>query len=301
MNAESVKARLKNVAMETGRTFQDLLGSYGMERTLYRLSISDYREKFTLKGGIFLYALYDGDYPRATTDIDLLARGIGNDIDEMKTVFTHIFSITTDDPLKFDLESLDVKSITEFKEYHGVNVSITAFMDRTRIPVSIDIGFGDVIYPDRILMDFPVLLSEDAPEVYAYSLYSSIAEKFEAMVLLGYDNSRFKDFYDIYVNAQKYDFDGQILVEAIKETFDHRGTSLHTIVAFNPEYSDDAIRLSRWKSFVKKKKVSLDVTLPETIEDIKQFLLPVTNAIETGRSFDARWDSREQQWNDNCQ
>ena len=230
-----------------------------------------------------------------------MARGIGNDIDEMKTVFTHIFSITTDDPLKFDWESLDVKSITEFKEYHGVNVSITAFMDRTRIPVSIDIGFGDVIYPDRILMDFPVLLSEDAPEVYAYSLYSSIAEKFEAMVLLGYDNSRFKDFYDIYVNAQKYDFDGQILVEAIKETFDHRGTSLHTIVAFNPEYSDDAIRLSRWKSFVKKKKVSLDVTLPETIEVIKQFLLPVTNAIETGRSFDAKWDSREQQWNDNCQ
>ena len=121
------------------------------------------------------------------------------------------------------------------------------------------------------------------------------------MVSLGYDNSRFKDFYDIYVNAQKYDFDGQTLVEAIKETFDHRGTSLHTIVAFNPEYSDDAIRLSRWKSFVKKKKVSLDVTLPETIEVIKQFLLPVTNAIETGRSFDAKWDSREQQWNDNCQ
>lgn len=135
----------------------------------------------------------------------------------------------------------------------------------------------------------------------AYSLYSSIAEKFEVMVSLGYDNSRFKDFYDIYVNAQKYDFDGQTLVEAIKETFDHRGTSLHTIVAFNPEYSDDAIRLSRWKSFVKKKKVSLDVTLPETIETIKQFLLPLIDVIETGRSFDSKWDSREQQWNDNCQ
>lgn len=194
MNAESVKARLKNVAIETGRTFQDLLGSYGMERTLYRLSVSEYREKFTLKGGIFLYALYDGDYPRATTDIDLLAKGIGNDIEAMKTVFAHIFSITTDDPLKFDLESLEVKAITEFKEYHGANVSIIAFLDRTRIPVSIDIGFGDVIYPDRVLMDFPVLLSEDAPEVYAYSLYSSIAEKFEAIVSLGYDNSRFKDF-----------------------------------------------------------------------------------------------------------
>ena len=116
MNAESVKARLKNVAMETGRTFQDLLGSYGMERTLYRLSISDYREKFTLKGGIFLYALYDGDYPRATTDIDLLARGIGNDIDEMKTVFTHIFSITTDDPLKFDWMLSQLRNLRNIME-----------------------------------------------------------------------------------------------------------------------------------------------------------------------------------------
>ena len=214
----------------------------------------------------------------------------------MKTVFANIFSIETDDPLKFDLESLEVKAITEFKEYQGVNVSIIAFLERTRIPVSIDIGFGDVIYPDRVLMDFPVLLSEDAPEVYAYSLYSSIAEKFEAMVSLGYDNSRFKDFYDIYVNAQKYDFDGQTLVAAIKETFNHRGTSLHTIVAFDTDYSNDAIRLSRWKSFVKKKKVSLDISLSDTIETIKKFLLPVIGAIEEGISFDAKWDSKEMQW-----
>lgn len=296
MNVESVKARLKNVAKETGRTFQDLLVSYGMERTLYRLSISKYSEKFTLKGGIFLYALYDGDYPRATTDIDLLAIGIGNDIDAMKMVFADIFSITTEDPLKFDLESLEVKAITEFKEYHGVNVSITTFLDRTRIPVSIDIGFGDVIYPDRILMNFPVLLSEDAPEVYAYSIYSSIAEKFEAMVSLGYDNSRFKDFYDIYVNVQKYDFDGATLEAAIKETFTHRGTTLHTIVAFNKEYVNDTMRISRWNSFVKKKKVSLDVSLLETIGVIKKFLKPVIDAIEEGISFDAKWDSKEQQW-----
>ena len=296
MNVESVKARLKNVAKETGRTFQDLLVSYGMERTLYRLSISKYSEKFTLKGGIFLYALYDGDYPRATTDIDLLARDIGNDIDAMKTVFADIFSITTEDPLKFDLESLEVKAITEFKEYHGVNVSITTFLDRTRIPVSIDIGFGDVIYPDRILMNFPVLLSEDAPEVYAYSIYSNIAEKFEAMVSLGYDNSRFKDFYDIYVNVQKYDFDGATLEAAIKETFTHRGTTLHTIVAFNKEYVNDTMRISRWNSFVKKKKVSLDVSLLETIGVIKKFLKPVIDAIEEGISFDAKWDSKEQRW-----
>ena len=139
MNADAVKARLKNIAKETGRTFQDLLVSYGMERTLYRLSISKYLEKFTLKGGIFLYAIYEGDYPRATTDIDLLAQGIGNDIDKMKAVFAEIFLIEADDPLHFDIDTLEVILITEFKEYHGVNVSINAFLDKTKVPVSIDI------------------------------------------------------------------------------------------------------------------------------------------------------------------
>ena len=206
------------------------------------------------------------------------------------------FLIEEDDPLHFDIDTLEVILITEFKEYHGVNVSINAFLDKTKVPVSIDIGFGDVIYPDRVMIDFPVLLSEDAPKIYAYSLYSSIAEKFEAIVSLGYDNSRFKDFYDIYVNSGKYDFDGQTLVEAFKETFDHRGTSFDNIVAFNKGYAEDEIRLSRWRSFAKKKKISLDVNLADTIRAIKEFVLPVITAIENDEKLDLDWNSRERKW-----
>ena len=182
IRAISVKDRLKKQAMEDGKTMQDKLVTYGLERTIYRLSVSQYAERFTLKGGIFLYALFDGEYARATMDIDLLAQRIPNDAEKMKKVFNDIFSIECDDALRFDLNTLEVTNITEFKEYHGVNVSITGYLDRTKVPVSIDIGFGDVIYPERMKMEFPVLLDMEVPEVYAYSIYSVIAEKFEAIV-----------------------------------------------------------------------------------------------------------------------
>ena len=157
-SAISVKDRLKNQAVAGGKTFQEELTAYGLERTVYRLSVSEYVERFTLKGGIFLYALFKGEFARATRDIDLLARNMPNNVEDMKKVFENIFSIECNDALRYDLDTLDVTDITEFKEYHGVNVSIMAYLDRTKVPVSIDIGFGDVVYPDRVKMEFPVLL-----------------------------------------------------------------------------------------------------------------------------------------------
>ena len=220
----SVKDRLRNRSQQTGKTMQELLTVYGLERTICRLSLSKYKENFTLKGGIFLYALFDGEFSRATTDIDLLAQKISNGVEDIRAVFAEVFSIKTDDPLRFDLDTLAAKPITEFKKYHGVNVAIVAYLDRTRIPISIDIGFGDVIYPNRIVMDFPVALSDKSPQIYAYSLCSSVAEKFEAIVSLAYDNSRFKDYYDIYVLSTTQSSDGKELTEAVKETFENRHT-----------------------------------------------------------------------------
>lgn len=159
-------------------------------------------------------------------------QNISNDIDDMRKVFNDIFSLQVDDALRYDLDSIEVISITEFKEYHGVNVSVVAYLDKTRIPISIDVGFGDVIYPNKVSMNFPALLDEEAPRIYAYSLASSIAEKFEAIVSLGYDNSRFKDYYDIYIWGNKHFFEGAELLGALKETFEHRNTSMDTIVAF---------------------------------------------------------------------
>ena len=296
MNAESVKARLKNRSKETGKTLQELLTLYGLERTIYRLSISEYKKNFTLKGGIFLYAVFNGDYARSTTDIDFLAQGTSNDISDVKKMFTEVFGIATDDPLVYDLNSLNVKAITEFKKYHGVNVSCKAYLDRTEIGISIDIGFGDVIYPQRIEMEFPTVLSDERPQVYAYSLCSSIAEKFEAIVSLGEDNSRFKDFYDIVVLSDTYDFAGQELSMAVKETFEYRKTSLDEIVAFDSGFSEDKLRQSRWNSFVKKKKTMIPIALNETIESVKAFLGPIRDALLKEEVFTRNWSHDRHKW-----
>ena len=295
-NAISVKDRLKKQAVEDGKTMQDKLVIFGLERTIYRLSISKYAEKFTLKGGIFLYALFDGKYERATMDIDLLAQRIPNDTDEIKKVFNDIFSIESDDALRFDMNTLEVINITEFKEYHGVNVSIIGYLDRTKVPVSIDIGFGDVVYPARMKMEFPVLLDMDVPEVYAYSIYSVIAEKFEAFVSLGLANGRYKDFYDIYVLADRYDLDGMELKNAIAETFDHRGTDFEDIAAFEDGFTDDETRQKRWRAFIKKKKALVKVEFEENMQLLKKLLLPIVDAIHNDNSFEQTWSKETKSW-----
>ena len=295
-NAISVKERLKKQAIEDGKTMQDKLVTFGLERTIYRLSVSKYAEKFTLKGGIFLYALFDGEYARATIDIDLLAQHIPNDAEEMKNVFNDIFSIKCDDALRFDLNTLKVINITEFKEYHGINVSIMGYLDRTRIPISIDIGFGDAVYPERMKMEFPVLLDMDIPEVYAYSIYFVIAEKFEAFVSLGLANSRYKDFYDIYVLADSYDLNGMELMNAIIETFAHRETSFNDIAAFEDDFIKDETRQGRWRTFIKKKKALVQVEFEETMQLLKELLLPIVDSILNDNTFEQTWRKKTKSW-----
>ena len=294
----SIKDRLKNKSRETGRTLQEMFTLYGLERTIYRISISPYKENFVLKGGIFLYALYRGNYPRSTTDIDLLAQKISNAEANMKAVFTDMFSREADDPLRFDLDTLSVIPITVNKKYHGVNVSVTAYLDRTKIPVSIDVGFNDLIYPEKTEMEFPITLEDNSvPRIFAYSLYSAVAEKFEAVVSLGYDNSRFKDFFDLYILATRNDFDGKILSEAIKETFDHRNTGLTDIAAFEAGFAADPLRRSRWEAFTRKKQTMISVSLEETIRIIHSFLTPVIDFITgTGKRPD-HWLHDNLAWN----
>lgn len=296
ISAVSVKDRLKNQAKAEGRTMQDVLVTYGLERTIYRLSISEYAGYFTLKGGIFLYALFDGNYARATMDIDLLAQKISNNTEEMKKVFHNIFSIGCDDALRFDLDSLDVINIAEFKEYHGVNVTIMGYLDRTKVPVSIDIGFGDMVYPKRVRMNFPVLLDMEVPEVYAYSIYSVIAEKFEAFVSLGLANGRYKDFYDIYVLAANYNMDGDELKNAIAETFMHRETNFDDIVAFESDFTKDSVRQGRWRAFIKKNKAIMKAEFAEAIEQSKKLLTPVVEAIKQNKEFNYQWNKARKDW-----
>lgn len=275
INATSVKDRLKNQATASGRAFQELLLSYGLERTVYRLSMSECKERFTLKGGIFLYALFDGEFARATRDIDFLAKDMSNNVEDMKKVFEAIFSIECDDALRFDLGTLDVKDITEFKEYHGVSVSIIAYLDRTKVPV---------------------LLDMEVPEIFAYSISSVISEKFEAIVSLGDANSRYKDFYDIFILADRYDFDGIELKEAIRETFEHRGTGFDDIFAFTDDFLVSEIHQSRWKAFLKKKKALVNVELEKVVSLIKTMLLPIVESIVSGTEYTSKWDHTLRSW-----
>jgi len=295
-SAASVKDRLKNYAIKSGRIFQDVLTAYILERVLFRISKSEYVDNFTLKGGILLYGLYEDNFTRATTDIDLLGRNITNDKDELKSVFAQILSIETDDPIRFDIDALDVNNITEFKKYHGVNVTTVAYLDRTRIPVSIDIGFGDIIYPNRIVMDYPTILDNDAPHMFTYSTYSIVAEKIEAIVSLGLTNSRYKDFYDLCTLSEREDFNGEMLKEAIIETFENRHTHFEEIAAFEKSFTDNYERQQRWKGFLRSKKVLDNRSFQEAVSSTKLFLLPVIDAIRQNLPFRNHWIHTEKQW-----
>ena len=296
ISAVSVKDRLKNQAVASGRTMQEILTAYGLERTIYRLSVSEYMERFTLKGGIFLYALFDGEFARATRDIDLLARNMLNDAENMKKIFENIFAIRCDDALRYDLDTIEIRDITEFKEYHGVNVSVMAYLDRTKVPVSIDIGFNDVIYPGKMKVEFPVLLDMEVPEIYAYSISSVISEKFEAIVSLGDANSRYKDFYDIYILADRYELDGAELKEAIRETFEHRGTGFDNIFAFKDNFAASEIHQRRWKAFLKKKKALVNAELDDVINLLKTLLLPIVDSITDDKECGEKWDCESRGW-----
>ena len=295
ISADSIKNRLRNISKTTGKTMQELLIMYCLERTLYRLSISNYSSKFVLKGGVLLYALFNGNYARTTADVDLLAEKISNDVDEMYKIFQDILSVKTNDPIIYDLNTLKVAVIAEQKKYHGLNVSVLAFLDSTQINLSVDIGFGDVIYPNKVKMDYPVILNDDNPILYAYSIYSCIAEKFEAIVSLGYDNSRLKDFYDIYVIANSFDLNGSELSNAINETFDHRNTKFDEIVIFEDDFLD-VVRIKRWNSFIKKKKAMMELSLENTINLINKLLIPIVNAITNDEGFNKKWDSSTLTW-----
>lgn len=294
MNADSVKAKLKNFSVSSGCTFQDALVYYGLERTIYRISASPYAGHFVLKGGIFLYAIFDRKYERATTDVDLLARRISNSAEEMKVIFRDIFAQDIDDALVFDLDSISVEDITEFKKYHGLHISAIAYLDRTRIPIGIDIGFGDVIYPDTVEMEFPVILDMEVPKLNAYSLESSIAEKLEAIVKNGFLNSRYKDFYDIYVLSDKYSFSYEELHNAVKETFANRKTPMTMdTAAFSDEFLHDPMHQTRWNSFLKKKKAMIPVSMSDVMTRIKVFATPLlTQPVEPV----AEWDPRDGYW-----
>jgi predicted nucleotidyltransferase component of viral defense system len=242
-----------NRARSTGEDFNLILKHYAIERLLYRLSRSRHRSQFVLKGAMLLKA-WTGRLYRPTQDLDLL--GFGDESGEaMIRAFAEI--VTTDvepDGLTFDPASIRVENIREDQKYRGQRVRLIARLGAARVDVQVDVGFGDVVTPAAQTIAYPTLLDSPAPQVRAYSHQSVVAEKFQAIVALGFLNSRMKDFYDIWAMSRQFAFEGPSLSEAIRATFSRRKTALPESipVGLSAELAEDADKQKQWVAFLRR-------------------------------------------------
>jgi len=280
----SVKAKLKNIAKNHRKSFNLILQLYIQERLLYRLGMSDYKDNFVLKGGLFLFSM-TGFKGRPTRDIDFLAYQISNDIENIKEIFKKICKIEYNDGIIFDPNSVSVEEIKREAEYRGIRVKLTGYLGKAKEIIWIDIGFYDIVVPEIVTAEYPVLLDMDCPKIRMYSFESVVAEKFEAIVSLGELNSRMKDFYDIFILLSEKKFNRYILRKAIVETFKRRGTDiLKSDQVFKKEFIEDRSRVNQWKLFLKKigqKNIGFEYLM----NVIKKTLQPIYNNIEKGGSF----------------
>jgi predicted nucleotidyltransferase component of viral defense system len=269
----SVRARLLTLAREKGQAFDLLLTRYATERLLYRLSTTPHRDRFVLKGAMLITTWFD-DPHRPTRDVDLL--GYGDPAPEpMLAVFKEICAIEVNDGILFDVDALRVELIREELEYGGLRLRTTARLAGARITIVIDIGFGDAIEPGVEEINLPVMLDLPAPRLRVYPRETVVAEKFQAMVLLGFANSRMKDYYDIWILSRSYAFDAERLSRAITATFERRRTAIPDEVpdALTPAFSTDAAKQRQWASFARD--LAADVpSLEVIVSDLAGFLMP---------------------------
>lgn len=260
----------------SGKEYMHLLARYFNERLLYRVSVSDYRENFLLKGGSLLYAM-DGLDARPTIDIDFMANRISRDREHLEKVFKEILSIPCEeDGVVFDISSIHSDPITVEKEYPGSRIYVTAYMDTIKFPMSMDVGFGDVVTPGPVTMDFPLLIdSVPAVNLQTYSIETVIAEKFHAMIFRDVANSRMKDFFDCYQILTTKEIDPQTLDDAITATFDNRELVYNPdLQLFTPAFVNDDNRLKMWKSFLKNIKWKANISFDEVMKVLTERLKP---------------------------
>lgn len=287
--AASIRQKLLNCAKADNRTFSEVLQYYAMERFLYRLSQSPYAKQFILKGGLIL-RIWNAPTARPTMDIDMLSRAC-NEEENITNQIKHILSMDViADGLVFDFDTIKTEKITEEAEYQGIRLRFTSVLETAKIPMQIDVGFGDIIYPGpqesvlpSLLIDFP------APKLLAYSQESVIAEKFEAMVKLGIINSRMKDFYDIWMLSRQYTFNGAQLAEAIRLTFNQRGTPFpFEVIAFTKLFIET--KQIQWSAFYKRlQQDHVPADFSEIVLSISKFLLPVFCALNEEAAMPLTW------------
>ncbi|MFZ4476859.1 MAG: nucleotidyl transferase AbiEii/AbiGii toxin family protein [Saprospiraceae bacterium] len=273
--AASIRARLLNIAHAEGLNNQLVLTRYFHERLLFRVSRSIYAEHFCLKGGVLLYA-YNQHKSRPTRDLDLLGRHLAASFENLERVFKTICEAEYEmDGVEFDPSTVTTSEINKEGDYKGIRVDLEARLGSAIQNIQIDIGFGDVVIPDPLPMLFPVLLELEAPQIYAYSMETVIAEKFHAMIERSVANSRMKDFYDVFLLLHSGNIRKLILEEAIIATFRNRGTSYYSEHSlFDIAFENDASRLTMWTAFLRKSKLP-DMDFKVVMSIIRSELLPI--------------------------
>ena len=290
--AASVHARLLNLARKEGRDFNLLLLRFTVERFLYRLSISDEVDRFTLKGAA-LFRVWDGKEARPTRDIDLLDMW-SEDRAPIRASLEAICGVPCpEDGVVFDAANIRMAAIRDDQPYGGVRARIQGRLGRARLPLQIDIGFGDVITPERKERDYPTLLDLPAPRLWTYPRETTVAEKLHAMVEHGARNTRVKDLWDVAHLARCFAFDGEVLRNAISETFQRRGTSFghERPIALLPSYYEDAMRERLWKALQRGMEEDADgpAKLVDAGAELLRFLGPVCDSLIEGSSFTQVW------------
>ncbi|MEO8352055.1 MAG: nucleotidyl transferase AbiEii/AbiGii toxin family protein, partial [Chthoniobacteraceae bacterium] len=285
--AASVRQRLLDLSRQRGEDFQFILSRYTAERLLYRLGVSAHRERFVLKGAL-LFVLWKGQPHRATRDLDLLGFG-DSDSTGLVVAFSDVCGTAVeDDGLVFLAETVAGANIREDQEYGGVRLNFVAMLERARIPMQVDIGFGDAITPDAIWCDYPTLLDAPPPHLRAYPRETVVAEKLEAIVSLGMANSRMKDFYDLIVLAHEFEFGGAQLAAAIRATFHRRQTGLPTErpLGLSEDFAVDTSKRTQWSAFRRRQFITdAPAELTDAVTLVRAFVEPVLMAAAAEKEY----------------
>lgn len=293
--AASVLAKLKNKAKADRISYQQCLQLFFQEEFLRRLAGSKYAENFVLKGGLFIYTLTNFE-SRVTVDVDFLMRGLNNDLAHMDEIIAEILAVDTGNDF-VTFKASKTEPIAVQRKYHGVSTQITGYIKNVRVPFNVDIGVGDVIVPNAQRRHIQTQLEGyEKPEILTYSLESTIAEKFDAILQRLELTGRMKDFYDIYYLSRTFDFDGLKLQTAIQETLQNRGTTYERD-SFDRVLSlvDDEDMQTKWRFFLKTLG-NPEIAFTAVMEGIKAFLFPVWTAIVAEEELLQNWDAALKNW-----
>lgn len=296
-NAYPIHQRLLSKARSANRPFNEVLQYYAMEKFLLRMSKLPNAEDFVLKGALLLRATGISEI-RPTRDIDVLKYG-SSAISDIKDIFAECCRIEIEgDGLEFDPDSVEGEEIRVQEAYDGVRVKVRGNLGNARITIQIDIGFGDTITPGPLWVEYPAIFDEDRPRIQAYTLESSIAEKYQAMVSLDMANGRMKDFYDIYFLSEHQSFEGERLQKAIKATFERRETDIPAEIptALTQRFYENEDKVRMWKAFIDKiSDEQMPKELEKVVKRLRKFLWPVTEAINKGSEITQTW-TKQAEW-----